>query len=145
MFQIYSIPIVFFAKLPKLALNASLPPAKLGQGNIFSSVCQEFCTWGVCPIACWDTPWQGDSPSLARETPPHHHSACWEIRATSGRYESYWNAYLFMKAVGQFSPQPPPPPPHPPPPTRCLGHASFIENMKLFFFSLKKLIACDHE
>ena len=22
-------------------------------------------------------------------------SACWEIRATSGRYASYWNAYLF--------------------------------------------------
>ena len=22
-------------------------------------------------------------------------SACWEIRATSGRYASYWNAFLF--------------------------------------------------
>ena len=37
-----------------------LPPAtKLGQGNIFRSVCQEFCSKvgeGVCPIACWDTP-----------------------------------------------------------------------------------------
>ena len=30
-----------------------LPPAtKLGQGNIFRSVCQEFCPRGVCPIAC---------------------------------------------------------------------------------------------
>ena len=29
----------------------------LGQGNIFSSVCQGFCTWGggVCLSACWDT------------------------------------------------------------------------------------------
>ena len=26
-------------------------------------------------------------------TPPS--SACWEIRATSGRYASYWNAFLF--------------------------------------------------
>ena len=27
----------------------SLPPAtKLGQGNIFRSVCQEFCPWGTC-------------------------------------------------------------------------------------------------
>ena len=36
----------------------SLPPAtKLGQGNIFRSVCQEFFSrGGVCPIACWDTP-----------------------------------------------------------------------------------------
>ena len=25
---------------------------------------------------------------------PNLHSACWEIRATSGRYASYWNAYL---------------------------------------------------
>ena len=31
---------------------------------------------------------------LGADTPPH--SACWEIRATSGRYASYWNAYLFI-------------------------------------------------
>ena len=29
-------------------------------------------------------------------TPPGS-SACWEIRATSGRYESYWNAFLFYR------------------------------------------------
>ena len=32
------------------------------------------------------------------QTPPEQiplgSSACWEIRATSGRYASYWNAYL---------------------------------------------------
>ena len=27
--------------------------------------------------------------------PPPQRSACWEIRATSGRYASYWNAILF--------------------------------------------------
>ena len=29
----------------------------LEQGNIFSSMCQEFCSqgWGVCLSACWDT------------------------------------------------------------------------------------------
>ena len=47
-------------------LSAWLPPAtKLGQGNISSSVCQEFCTqWGVCPIACWDTNphWEQTTP-----------------------------------------------------------------------------------
>ena len=26
-------------------------------------------------------------------------SACWEIRATSGRYASYWNAYLFLSRI----------------------------------------------
>ena len=29
-------------------------------------------------------------------TPPGS-STCWEIRATSGRYASYWNAFLLMK------------------------------------------------
>ena len=37
-----------------------LPSAtKLRQGNIFTSVCQEFCSQGgggVCVSACWDTP-----------------------------------------------------------------------------------------
>ena len=28
-------------------------------------------------------------------TPPPGSIACWEIRATSGRYASYWNAFLF--------------------------------------------------
>ena len=28
-------------------------------------------------------------------TPPPGSSVCWEIRATSGRYASYWNAFLF--------------------------------------------------
>ena len=66
----------------------------LGQGNIFSSVCQEFCL-----SACWDNPrsrhhppWPG-SP-LGSGTPPLH-STCWEIWSTSGRYASYWNAILF--------------------------------------------------
>ena len=30
-----------------------------------------------------------------RKTPPPGSSGCWEIRATSGRCASYWNAYLF--------------------------------------------------
>ena len=29
-----------------------------------------------------------------QEDPPPRSSACWEIRATSGWYSSYWNAYL---------------------------------------------------
>ena len=55
-----------------------LPSAtKLRQGNIFTSVCQEFCPWGrVCLRACWDTP-----PA---------DGYC------SERYASYWNAYLFF-------------------------------------------------
>ena len=64
----------------------------LGQGNIFRSVCQEFCPqWGeVCLSACWDTtPGTWQAPPQSR--------ACWEIRSTSGRYASYWNAFLYQE------------------------------------------------
>ena len=33
--------------------------------------------------------------------PPRADTACWDIRATSGRYASYWNACLLV--LGQFS------------------------------------------
>ena len=75
---------------------------------------------GVCPIACWDPP-EADPPGPQADTPhptppptqsrpPQEQthpsrcrqgsrhprrSACWEIRAISGRYVSYWNAYMF--------------------------------------------------
>ena len=40
----------------------------------------------------WDqTPLPGCPPSR-----PPGSSARWEIQATSGRYASYWNAYLFL-------------------------------------------------
>ena len=66
-------------RMPKLYIlkgsDKFLPPAtKLGQGNIFRSVCQEFCSQGgVCTIACWDTPPPGpeaDPPQEQRQTPP---------------------------------------------------------------------------
>ena len=42
------------------------------------------------PLQQTDLPW-------SRYPPPHPlPSACWETRPTSGRYASYWNAYLFM-------------------------------------------------
>ena len=31
--------------------------------------------------------------------PPPPSSSCWEIRATSGRYASYWNAHLFYNSI----------------------------------------------
>ena len=42
-----------------------------------------------------DPPWQGNPP--ARQTPLR--SACWEIRSTSGRYASYWNAILVHNII----------------------------------------------
>ena len=46
---------------------------KLGQGNIFRSICQEFCSLegGVaCPIACWDTPPRDQTPPGPEEDTP---------------------------------------------------------------------------
>ena len=89
------------------------PQTSLGQGNIFRSVCQEFYSqgWGVCLIACWDTPLprdqrqapltptplgtRGRHPPTRGRHPPRS-SACWEIQATSGRYASCWNAILLL-------------------------------------------------
>ena len=64
----------------------------LGQGNIFASVCHSVHR-GVCFSACLDTPPPVvDTPTWG-QAPPRC-SACWEIRSTSGRYVSYWNAIL---------------------------------------------------
>ena len=60
------------------------------------------------------TSWAGTPPSRytpqtgtpGAGTPPHPlpspgSSACWEIRATSGRYAYYWNAFLLiLRAMG---------------------------------------------
>ena len=49
------------------------------------------------------TPPEPDTPPGTRH--PRLCSACWEIRSTSGRYASYWNAILlflvFMRCEGQ--------------------------------------------
>ena len=94
-----------------------LPPAtKLGQGYIFTGVCDSVHR-GVCLSACWDTnppswhippleadlleqtpsPWEQTppkGPDIPLEQTPPRHRACWEIRSTRGRYASYWNAIL---------------------------------------------------
>ena len=103
----------------------SLPAAtKLGQGNIFTSVCQEFCPQGGClphcmlgynPLDQAATPQTRQTPpprpgthppDQADTTPPPDQAATppdqantprkadSRIRSTSGRYASYWNAFL---------------------------------------------------
>ena len=94
---------------------ALLPSAtKLRQGNILRSICQEFCPRGrgVCLSECWDTPPgqtplhlgrhppgqtppladtpSGQTPLLGRHTPPPTADGYF-----SGRYASYWNAFLY--------------------------------------------------
>ena len=36
------------------------------------------------------------TPPPPRDQAPTQHSACWDIRATSGQHTSYWNAILFL-------------------------------------------------
>ena len=86
-----------------LSLNLSLFTARkrsLGQGNIFTSVCQKFCSQGTTPLHAGIPPQPGKDTPLGRQTPPGRqtplHSACWEKWSTSGRYASYWNAILFF-------------------------------------------------
>ena len=89
------------------------PPAtKLGQGYVFTGVCDSVHRGDVCLSACWDThtPWEQTAPPGSRhppgaDTPPRQTppgadtrpppQACWAIRSTRGRYASYWNAILF--------------------------------------------------
>ena len=55
--NLHTISVVFFTARKR----------SLGQGNIFSSVCQKFCPRGVvCLSACWDT----THTPLARRPPP---------------------------------------------------------------------------
>ena len=74
------------------------------------------CTWsgGVPPTGPGTPPTGPGTPPQTRYTPPDQvHSptgpgtppcsACWEIRATSGWYASYWNAFLFIKKIPLIS------------------------------------------
>ena len=110
---------------------------KLRQGNIFTGICQSFCSQGedVCLSACWDTPKEahpplGSTPPFGKHTslgstPPsgkhipleaHTPPGSTPPRSTppqeappgstplslpsdghcSGRYASYWNAFLLF-------------------------------------------------
>ena len=90
-----------------------LPPAtKLGQGYVFTCVCDSVHGEGVCLSACWDTnppppheqtP-QEQTPTLGANIPweqtPHRsrHPPTGAVHAgrygQHGRYASYWNASL---------------------------------------------------
>ena len=97
------------------------PQRSCGQGNVFTGVCLSSGGGeGVCLSACWDAippprsgrhPPQGPGrhPPRIRQTPPQDQAdlpppgpgrppplgeADSSIRSTSGRYASYWNAFL---------------------------------------------------
>ena len=87
------------------------PQRSCGQGNISHPSVILF-TGGVCFSACWDTtppeqtprpqeqtpppPRKQTPPGADTTTPPSPREADSSIRSTSGRYASYWNAFLFI-------------------------------------------------
>ena len=105
------------------------PQRSCGQGNIFTPVCHSVHRGeGVCLSACWDTiprirhqpppdqtppprpgrtPQTRQTPPQARQTPPWTRQTPQEadssIRSTSGRFASYWNAFLLYNC-SQASP-----------------------------------------
>ena len=75
-------------RLAGFIIQGLLPPAtKLGQGYIFTGVCDSVHGGGGSASVHAGIP----SP---RHQAPSLHSACWEIRSTCGWYASYWNAIL---------------------------------------------------
>ena len=125
---ICSLPIVIVWVDGVEELNISvvhlLPPAtKLGQGYVFTRVCDSVHRLGGYPSMhrgrppskadplARRPPWQGDPPPWQgrrpwqgrppgkAEPPPPLRSACWEIRSTNGRYASYCNAIPVSEKV----------------------------------------------
>ena len=92
-----------------------LPPANEVWGKVkysVSCVKNSVHTRGVPgqvpPLGRYTPHWAG-TPTLGRYTPLGRYppgrytpwsSACWEIRATSGRYTSYWNTFFLFLVVG---------------------------------------------
>ena len=84
-----------------------LPPAtKLRQGNVFTTGCHSVQGRGLPHTLLRDQrqtpPWANTPPG--RDTPCVVHAGIW---FTSGRYASYWNAFLFtlLKLFSKISPE----------------------------------------
>ena len=100
------------------------PQRSCGQGNIFTPVCHSVDRGGL-PPARENPPCHGEPPLPGRTPPARENPPClpgrpprdqtppppgpdpppWEadcsIRSTSGRYASYWNAFLFC--MGEYN------------------------------------------
>ena len=64
---------------------------KLRKGNVFTPVCQSFCSRGCIPACVGaDTPPHRVSQHAMGQTHPSPYGHC------SGRYASYWNTFLYV-------------------------------------------------
>ena len=80
--------------------GSSLPQCMLGYSPGSRPPSEQTPPGADPPPLRGDTPWE--SPPWEETTPPR--SACGEIRSTSGRYASYWNAILLTVMLGRFPP-----------------------------------------
>ena len=110
-----NISVFFIINIKKISSLVTARKRSLGQGNIFSSICPEFCSqeggsasvhagipppspqsrhspWDQAPH-CWTMHPPGADTPKSKHPPPR--SGCWEIRSTNGWYASYWKAILF--------------------------------------------------
>ena len=91
------------------SLHYYRPQTKLRKGNVFTSVCQEFCPQGevhTLPPSWPDTPPgkhplskhpQADIPQA--DNPQADNPTLQADGYCSGRYASYWNAFLFIFVI----------------------------------------------
>ena len=76
--------------------STSLPPAnEVCEGYVFTPVCHSVYR-GEEYLGRYTSPCP---PLPLGQVHPPRSSACWEIRATSRRYASYWNAFLLSYAI----------------------------------------------
>ena len=74
---------MFLSKFPDIYR----PQTKLWEGNVFTPVCQSFYSQGGSLY---------DGTSCLTETPPRDRDPPPPCAVKSGRYASYWNAFLFL-------------------------------------------------
>ena len=80
------------------------PQRSCGQCNIFTPVCHSFCSRGgggglpQCMLG-YHPPREQTPPEQTNNPPGEADSS---IRSTSGRYASYWNAFLFKNQNSYF-------------------------------------------
>ena len=114
-----SITNVHFGKRQK---NYCRPRSEASEGYVFTGVCHSFCSTGrgvVTPNASWDRhmvtggrspsppPWPGHPPPLRKERSLTYHTPLPISQPTyghygeceSGRYASYWIAFLFYRDI----------------------------------------------
>ena len=76
--------------------NFYRPQKKFG-ARLYFYTCLPFCSQGgSASVHAGISPTPRAGTPLEADTPLPWSRSCWEIRSTSGRYASYWNAILFI-------------------------------------------------